>query len=90
LYIDDGNRESQKDLHARGGNNASPQPSDRGTIYEEMELEDKVLCINTISEQSRILVFHQAAQRLFRKDIVQQMKKNIKELDSIDLEEMIQ
>jgi hypothetical protein len=55
-----------------------------------MELEDKILCINTISEQSRILVFHQAAQRLFRKDIVQQMKKNIKELDSIDLEEMIQ
>jgi len=55
-----------------------------------MEIEDRVLCINPISDQSRIFVFHQAAQRLFRKDIVQQMKKNIKELDNIDLDEMIQ
>jgi hypothetical protein len=55
-----------------------------------MDLEDKVFAINTISESSRIYVIHQAAQRLFRKDIVQQMKKNIKELESIDLEELIQ
>ena len=55
-----------------------------------MEIEDKVHLVNPIGEQSKILVVHQAAQRWLRKDIVQAMKKNIKELETFDLEEMIQ
>lgn len=55
-----------------------------------MEIEDKVLAVNPVGESSRVYVLHQAAQRLFRKDIVQQMKKNIKELDNIELEDLLQ
>ena len=55
-----------------------------------MEIEDRVLAVNPIGEASRIYVLHQAASRLFRKDIVQQMKKNIKELENIELEDLIQ
>lgn len=36
-----------------------------------MEIEDKVLAVNPVGESSRVYVLHQAAQRLFRKDIVQ-------------------
>ena len=55
-----------------------------------MELEDRVYLVNPIGEFSRIWVIHQAAQRLMRKDIVQAMKKNVKELETMDLDEMIQ
>lgn len=54
-----------------------------------MEIEDKVLLVNPIGESAKVMVFHQATQRLFRKDIVQQMKKNIKELANLDLDDII-
>ena len=55
-----------------------------------MEVEDKVFLVNPIGETSKIFVVHQAAQRLLRKDIVQAMKKNIREVESMDLEELCQ
>jgi hypothetical protein len=54
-----------------------------------MDIEDKVLLVNPIGENAKVFVFHQAAQRLIRKDIVQNMKKNIKELNSIDLDDLV-
>ncbi len=57
--------------------------------YDEQDLEDKVLLINPIGETSKVFVFHQAAARLIRKDIVQQLKKNVKEVSHLDLEEML-
>ena len=66
------------------------QATDRTENYEEMEVEDKVLLVNPIGETHRVLVFHQAAQRLTRKDILQHMKKNIKELSAVDLEDMVE
>ena len=65
----------------------SPPPSDR--TYDEQDIEDKVLLINTIGESYKIWVMHQAAARWLRKDLVQQMKKNVKELETVDLAEMI-
>lgn len=44
--------------------------------------------MNPIGETAKVFVFHQAAQRLIRKDIVQQMKKNIKELSHLDLDDL--
>jgi len=58
-------------------------------LYEEMELEDKVWCMNNIGESSKIWVIHQGASRLVRKDIVTCMKKGIKELENLELDEII-
>lgn len=55
-----------------------------------MDIEDKVHVVNPVGETSRIFVVHQAAQRLLRKDIVAAMKKNVKEVETFDLEEMQQ
>eukprot|EP00347_Sterkiella_histriomuscorum_P006020 403354377 len=87
---EDNNNQSAKDLTSSKQNlPQSPPLSDRNVQYEEMEIEDKVLAVNPVGENSRIYIIHQAAQRLFRKDIVQQMKKNIKELENIDIEDLI-
>jgi DNA-binding SARP family transcriptional activator len=42
--------------------------------------------VNTVGESYKILVIHQLAQRLLRKDICREMKKNIKELDNVDVD----
>ena len=55
-----------------------------------MELEDRVFLVNPIGDTVKIWVVHQAAQRLHRKDIVQTLKKNFKELETFDLEDMYQ
>jgi hypothetical protein len=57
--------------------------------YEEMEIEDKALLVNPIGDNYKVFVLHQAAQRLFRKDVVQNMKKNIKELETLDLDDLV-
>lgn len=62
----------------------------RSEKYEEMEIEDKVWCVNPIGDVSKIYVLHQAAQRLLRKDIAQHMKKNIKELDILDFDDILE
>ena len=62
----------------------------RSEKYDEIDLEDKVWCVSTIGDNSKIYVIHQAAQRLLRKDIAQNMKKNIRELDVLDLDEMLE
>ncbi len=55
---------------------------------EEAEIEDKVWTVNPIGEGARIWVIHQAASRYLRRDIAQNMKKNIKELEVVDIEEL--
>ena len=55
---------------------------------EELEVEDKVWAINNIGETDRIYVIHQIAQRQLRRDIIVQMKKLIKEVDGVDLEDL--
>ena len=55
-----------------------------------MELEDKVHCVNPIGEQYKVWVMHQAASRWLRKDISSYMRKNIKELETIDQDEFIE
>lgn len=44
----------------------------------------------TVGETSKIYVLHQAAQRWLRKDIAQQMKKNIRELDVLDMDDVLE
>jgi hypothetical protein len=36
-----------------------------------MDIEDRALAVNPVGDNARIYVIHQAAQRYFRKDIVQ-------------------
>lgn len=71
--------ENEKHL-ARGGDDEN---------LEEQEIDDKVWCVNPIGEGQKIWVIHQAASRFIRKDIAQQMKKNIKELEIVDVDELI-
>ena len=66
----------------------TPELTARSEHYDEMEIEDMVFLVNPIGESSKIFVVHQAAQRLLRKDIVQAMKKNIREVESMDLEDL--
>jgi len=47
-----------------------------------------VLGINPVGEQYKVFVIHQAAGRFLRRDILSQMKKIMKELDPVDLEEL--
>ena len=54
-----------------------------------MDVEDKVWCVNPIGDDSKIWVLHQAAAKWVRKDIATQMKKNIKELEIVDIEELL-
>jgi len=56
--------------------------------FREAELEDKVLTIKTISENTRILVLHQAVSRQLRADIVNFLLTDFKEMmEGIDPEE---
>jgi len=52
-------------------------------------IEDKVLMINPVAPDQRVWVIHQAAQRLMRKDIATVLKKTVKELDDVELEEFL-
>jgi hypothetical protein len=62
----------------------------RSEKYDEIDIEDKVWCVNPIGENCKVYVIHQAAQRWLRKDIAQHMKKNIKELDILDLDDLLE
>ena len=42
-----------------------------------------------ISESARIYVLHQAASRVLRKDMSQVLKKSLKELDGIEIEDFV-
>ena len=55
---------------------------------EEMELEDKALVVNPIGDTERVWVIHQAAGRYLRKDLVANMKKNMKEMENVDQDEL--
>jgi Fe-S-cluster formation regulator IscX/YfhJ len=57
-------------------------------FLDEVDLEDKVFCVNPVSDSCKIWVFHQAASRWLRKDIITQMKKNIRDLEGYDLDEL--
>ncbi len=57
--------------------------------YEEQEVEDKVVLVNPVGEEARVLVLHQAAQRWNRKEIVQHMKKSIPHLNNLEIDDII-
>ena len=52
-------------------------------------MDDRVYLVNPICEASRIYILHQAASRLLRKDMVTVLKKSVKELDHIELDDFI-
>ena len=58
------------------------------TDFEESEVEDKVWAISTINTTGKIYVIHQAAGRWFRREMVSLMKKNMRELEMMDIDEM--
>mgnify|MGYP001566218636 CR=1 FL=1 len=46
--------------------------------------------MNPVGEGIKIWVIHQAASRWIRKDIATCMKKGIKEMDAVDLDDLIE
>lgn len=48
-----------------------------------------MLTISPVGEASRVWVLHQAASRALRKDMATVLKKSIKELDHLELEEFL-
>ncbi len=55
-----------------------------------MPIEDKVLTVSNVSSDGvRVWAIHQAAQRAMRKDIATVLKKTVKELDEVELEEFL-
>ena len=89
MHIGEPKSEEGKEGEVQANPNQWQSPPHTERVLEEVEIEDKVMAINTIGDTYNIWVLHQAAQRMLRKDIVQQMKKNVKELENIDLDEML-
>ena len=52
-------------------------------------MEDRVYTVCPISESGRIYVLHQAAARILRKDMSQVLKKSLKELDGIEIDDFV-
>lgn len=69
----------------------STHPDEDQSTFKESAFEDKVLMINPISldNTSRVWVIHQSAQRVMRKDIATILKKTVKELEDIELDEFV-
>jgi hypothetical protein len=69
----------------------STHPDEDQSTFKESAFEDKVLMINPVASDltSRVWVIHQAAQRVMRKDIATVLKKTVKELDDVELEEFL-
>ena len=67
----------------------STLPDEDQTAFTEQHTDDRVLHVSVISENARIYVLHQAAARLLRKDMASVLKKSLKELDSIDMDEFV-
>lgn len=69
----------------------STHPDEDVSHFTEQAIEDRVYLINPISEPngSRIWVLHQAASRLLRKDMATVLKKSMKELDAIELDDFL-
>jgi hypothetical protein len=67
----------------------STLPDEDQTTFTEQPTEDRVLTINVISESARIYVLHQTAARVIRKDMATVLKKSLKELDAVDLDEFV-
>ena len=55
------------------------------TAMKEDKLEDKVILINPNGEEERIYVTHQYAGRLFREDIIKNVKKQANGFSEVDL-----
>ena len=67
----------------------STHPDEDISTFTEQAIEDKVFLVNTISDNARIWMMHQAAARLLRKDMILVLKKSIKELDNIENDEFV-
>lgn len=69
----------------------STHPDEDTTNCTEQPIEDRVYLINTVSQgdNARIWVMHQAASRVLRKDMATVLKKSLKELDNIELDDFL-
>ena len=67
----------------------STHPDEDTSTFNEMPLDDRAILINNVQDQTRVWVIHQASQRLLRKDITVALKKSTKELDEVDMEELV-
>ena len=67
----------------------STHPDEDQTGFTEQPVEDKVLTVNNVADGVRVWAIHQAAQRAMRRDIATVLKKTVKELDEVELEEFV-
>lgn len=69
----------------------STHPDEDQSTFTEQQVEDKVLVVPnvSVSDGLRVWAIHQAAQRALRKDIATVLKKTVKELDEVELDEFI-
>ena len=67
----------------------STHPDEDQTGFTEQHVEDKVLTVTNVADGMRVWAIHQAAQRALRKDIATVLKKTVKELDEVELDEFI-
>ena len=82
--------EEKKDETASQHEEAEEKPEDKEPEkddrpdeekYPEIELEDKVHCVNPMGADYKVWVHHQAASRLLRKEIASYMHKQLSELE---------
>ena len=67
----------------------STHPDEDQSGFTEQHVEDKVLTVTNVADGMRVWAIHQAAQRAMRRDIATVLKKTVKELDEVELEEFI-
>ena len=67
----------------------STHPDEDQTGFTEQHMEDKVLTVTNAADGIRVWAIHQAAQRAMRRDIATVLKKTVKELDEVELEEFV-
>lgn len=67
----------------------STHPDEDQTGFTEQPVEDKVLTVTNVSDGMRVWAIHQAAQRAMRRDLATVLKKTVKELDEVELEEFV-
>jgi hypothetical protein len=56
--------------------------------FDEIEVDDRALCIATTGENYKIWAIHQAATRWIRRDIAKELKKSLPELQSVDQDDL--
>lgn len=85
---EEGSDEDSEDKSEKSGNHNEGEEKKKGTIMVEAPLEDKVQLINPRGAEYNIMVLHQAGARVFRKEIVSNLKKLMPIFEDIDVDEI--